>query len=151
VSSPATSAATPTRRATSRCAAATPATPRRCASSSTPPRWTTTRSDIFFGTHDPTTPNRQGNDIGTQYRSAIFTTRPEQDAAARAKIEQLAYEGAFDEPIVTEVEPAGAFWPAEAYHANYFARNGSQPYCRLVVGPKVAKFRSAFAGRRKGN
>ena len=107
--------------------------------------------DIFFGTHDPTTPNRQGNDIGTQYRSAIFTTRPEQDAAARAKIEQLAYEGAFDEPIVTEVEPAGAFWPAEAYHANYFARNGSQPYCRLVVGPKVAKFRSAFSGRRKGN
>ncbi len=107
--------------------------------------------DIFFGIHDPTTPNRQGNDVGTQYRSAIFTTRPEQDAAARAKIEELAFDGAFDEPIVTEVEAAGRFWPAENYHANYFARNGGQPYCRLVVAPKVAKFRSAFAGRRKGN
>lgn len=107
--------------------------------------------DIFFGIHDPTTPNRQGNDVGTQYRSAIFTTGAEQDAAARAKIAELAFDGAFDEPIVTEVEAAGTFWPAERYHANYFARNGGQPYCRLVVAPKVAKFRSAFAGRRKGN
>jgi len=107
--------------------------------------------EIFFATHDPCTLNRQGNDVGTQYRSAIFTTTPEQDAAARVKIEALANEGAFDEPIVTEVEPATTFWPAEAYHANYFARNGAQPYCRMVVGPKVAKFRSAFAGRRKGN
>ena len=107
--------------------------------------------EIFFATHDPCTLNRQGNDVGTQYRSAIFTTTPEQDTAARAKIAALANEGAFDEPIVTEVEPATTFWPAEAYHANYFARNGAQPYCRMVVGPKVAKFRSAFAGRRKGN
>lgn len=107
--------------------------------------------EIFFATHDPCTLNRQGNDVGTQYRSAIFTTTPEQDTAARAKITALANEGAFDEPIVTEVEPATTFWPAEAYHANYFARNGAQPYCRMVVGPKVAKFRSAFAGRRKGN
>ncbi len=107
--------------------------------------------DIFFGIHDPTTPNRQGNDVGTQYRSAIFTTGAEQDGAARAKIAELAFDGAFDEPIVTEVEAAGTFWPAERYHANYFARNGGQPYCRLVVAPKVAKFRSAFAGRRKGN
>ncbi|HOB46259.1 MAG TPA: peptide-methionine (S)-S-oxide reductase MsrA [Zoogloea sp.] len=107
--------------------------------------------DIFFAIHDPTTPNRQGNDVGTQYRSAIFTTSPEQDAIARAKIEALAFEGEFDAPIVTEIEPAATFWPAEPYHANYFARNGAQPYCRMVVGPKVAKFRSAFAGRRKGN
>lgn len=106
--------------------------------------------DIFFAIHDPTTPNRQGNDVGTQYRSAIFTTSPEQDAIARAKIEQLAFEGAFDAPIVTEVEPAGTFWPAEPYHDNYFARNGRQPYCQFVVAPKVAKFRKAFAERRKG-
>ena len=106
--------------------------------------------DIFFAIHDPTTPNRQGNDVGTQYRSAIFTTSPEQDAIARAKIEQLAFEGAFDAPIVTEVEPAGTFWPAEPYHDNYFARNGRQPYCQFVVAPKVAKFRKAFAARRKG-
>ncbi len=106
--------------------------------------------DIFFAIHDPTTPNRQGNDVGTQYRSAIFTTSPEQDAIARAKIAQLAFEGAFDAPIVTEVEPAGTFWPAEPYHDNYFARNGRQPYCQFVVAPKVAKFRKAFAERRKG-
>ncbi|WP_374245989.1 peptide-methionine (S)-S-oxide reductase MsrA [Zoogloea sp.] len=106
--------------------------------------------DIFFAIHDPTTPNRQGNDVGTQYRSAIFTTSPAQDAAARAKIAQLAAEGGFDAPIVTEVEPAGTFWPAEPYHDNYFARNGRQPYCQFVVAPKVAKFRKAFAARRKG-
>lgn len=106
--------------------------------------------DIFFAIHDPTTPNRQGNDVGTQYRSAIFTTSPEQDAIARAMIAQLAFEGAFDAPIVTEVEPAGTFWPAEPYHDNYFARNGRQPYCQFVVAPKVAKFRKVFAERRKG-
>lgn len=107
--------------------------------------------DVFFAIHDPTTPNRQGNDIGTQYRSAIFYLSPEQEAAARAKIEQLAWEGAFDEPIVTEVEPAATFWPAEAYHDNYFARNPNQPYCRYVVAPKVAKFRHSFGARVKGN
>ncbi|WP_374240657.1 peptide-methionine (S)-S-oxide reductase MsrA [Zoogloea sp.] len=107
--------------------------------------------DVFFAIHDPTTPNRQGNDIGTQYRSAIFYLSPEQEAAARAKIEQLAWEGAFDEPIVTEVEPATTFWPAEAYHDNYFARNPNQPYCRYVVAPKVAKFRHSFGARVKGN
>lgn len=107
--------------------------------------------EVFFEIHDPTTPNRQGNDIGTQYRSAIFYLSPEQEAAARAKIEQLAWEGAFDEPIVTEVEPAATFWPAEAYHDNYFARNPNQPYCRYVVAPKVAKFRHSFGARVKGN
>lgn len=106
--------------------------------------------EIFFHTHDPTTLNRQGNDVGTQYRSAIFTTRADQDAVARARIEQLAFEGAFDAPIVTEVEPAGTFWPAEPYHDDYFSRNGNQPYCQYVVAPKVAKFRKAFSGQRKG-
>ena len=107
--------------------------------------------DIFFVIHDPTTPNRQGNDVGTQYRSAIFFTTPEQEAIAAEKIRRLAWEGAFDEPIVTEVEPAATFWPAEAYHDNYFARNPNQPYCRYVVAPKVAKFRHSFGARVKGN
>lgn len=106
---------------------------------------------VFWEAHDPTQGMRQGNDIGTQYRSAIFYLSPEQEAAARAKIEQLAWEGAFDEPIVTEVEPAATFWPAEAYHDNYFARNPNQPYCRYVVAPKVAKFRHSFGARVKGN
>ena len=107
--------------------------------------------EIFFVIHDPTTLNRQGNDIGTQYRSAIFYLSPEQEAAARAMIDQLAWDGAFDAPIVTEVEPATTFWPAEPYHDNYFARNPNQPYCRYVVGPKVAKFRHSFGARVKGN
>ena len=107
--------------------------------------------EVFFEIHDPTTPNRQGNDIGSQYRSAIFYLSPEQEAAARAMIEKLAWDGAFDAPIVTELEPATTFWPAEAYHDDYFARNPNQPYCRYVVGPKVAKFRHSFAARVKGN
>lgn len=105
--------------------------------------------DIFFVIHDPTTLNRQGNDVGTQYRSAVFYTRPEQAAIALAKIEELANEGVFDEPIVTEVVPASTFWPAEPYHDDYFARHGQQPYCQFVVAPKVAKFRKQFGARRK--
>lgn len=105
--------------------------------------------DIFFAIHDPTTPNRQGNDVGTQYRSAIFFTSPEQAVVAQAKIDELANEGAFDAPIVTEVVPAATFWPAEAYHDDYFARHGQQPYCQFVVAPKVAKFRKLFGARRK--
>ena len=107
--------------------------------------------EIFFCIHDPTTPNRQGNDIGSQYRSAIFYLSPEQEAAARAMIDKLAWDGAFDAPIVTEVEPATTFWPAEPYHDNYFARNPNQSYCRFVVAPKVAKFRHSFGARVKGN
>lgn len=105
--------------------------------------------DVFFAIHDPTTLNRQGNDIGTQYRSAIFTLSPEQDAIARAKIAGLKRDAVFPGPIVTEVVPAPHFWPAEVYHHNYFARNGEQPYCAYVVAPKVAKFRSKFAKRVK--
>lgn len=105
--------------------------------------------DVFFAIHDPTTLNRQGNDTGTQYRSAIFTLSPEQEAIARAKIAELTREQAFAGRIVTEVLPAPRFWPAEPYHHNYFARNGAEPYCQYVVGPKVAKFRSRFAKRVK--
>lgn len=103
--------------------------------------------DVFFAIHDPTTLNRQGNDVGTQYRSAIFTTTPQQLELARAKIAELA--PAFGAPIVTEVLPAPRFWPAEDYHHDYFSRNGHEPYCQYVVAPKVAKFRSKFAKRVK--
>lgn len=107
--------------------------------------------DVFFAIHDPTTLNRQGNDVGTQYRSAIFTTSAEQDAIAHAKIAELTRESVFRDPIVTEVLPAPTFWPAETYHDDYFARNPFQPYCQYVVAPKVAKFRSKFAKRVKAS
>ncbi|MBL8460204.1 MAG: peptide-methionine (S)-S-oxide reductase MsrA [Zoogloea sp.] len=105
--------------------------------------------DIFFAIHDPTTPNRQGNDVGTQYRSAIFTTTPEQEALARQKVAELNEEAHFGAPIVTEIVAAPRFWPAEPYHHDYFSRNEHQPYCQYVVAPKVAKFRSKFAKRVK--
>jgi len=105
--------------------------------------------EIFFVIHDPTTLNRQGNDVGTQYRSAIFTHSPEQKAAARRIIEELTAEQAFDDAIVTEIVPAGAFWPAEDYHQEYFKRNAHEPYCQVVVAPKLAKFRKTFAERLK--
>jgi peptide-methionine (S)-S-oxide reductase len=100
--------------------------------------------DVFFTIHDPTTLNRQGNDVGTQYRSAIFYHSPEQERAARAKIAMLAAEHVWDDPIVTEVAPLDVFWPAEAYHRNYFARNPGNPYCSVVIAPKVAKARKTF-------
>jgi peptide-methionine (S)-S-oxide reductase len=105
--------------------------------------------DVFFTIHDPTTLNRQGNDVGTQYRSAIFTHGAAQDAAARDKIDSLTKEGTWDDPIVTVVEPLTSFFPAEDYHAAYFERNGGQPYCQFVVAPKVAKARQKFAARLK--
>ena len=105
---------------------------------------------VFFTIHDPTTPNRQGNDVGTQYRSAIFFHSPEQERAAREVIATLSAEKLWANPIVTEVVPATAFWRAEDYHQEYFARVGSQnPYCSFVVEPKVAKFRKAFTDRLK--
>ena len=103
--------------------------------------------EIFFAIHDPTTLNRQGSDIGTQYRSAIFARSEEQLEEARALIEELGEEGPWDDPIVTEVEPLDAFHPAEAYHDTYYRRNPMQPYCSVVIGPKVAKFRKRFAQR----
>ncbi|MEX2473422.1 MAG: peptide-methionine (S)-S-oxide reductase MsrA [Gemmatimonadota bacterium] len=103
--------------------------------------------EIFFGIHDPTTPNRQGNDVGTQYRSAVFYHTPEQASEASAFIEELGAEDVWDDPIVTEVTEAGAFYPAEADHDDYFSRNGQQPYCRAVIAPKVSKYRKRFAHR----
>jgi peptide-methionine (S)-S-oxide reductase len=105
--------------------------------------------EIFFATHDPTTLNQQGADVGTQYRSVVFTHGAEQDAIARDVIASLTAQGLFDRPIVTEVTPAAPFWPAETYHQGYFARNPSQPYCAAVVSPKLAKFRTRFRDRLK--
>lgn len=105
--------------------------------------------DVFFTIHDPTTLDRQGNDVGTQYRSGIFTHDATQDAEARAKIAELTREGTWDDPIVTVVEPLSSFYPAEDYHEAYFERNGGQPYCQFVVAPKVAKARQKFAARLK--
>ena len=102
---------------------------------------------IFFATHDPTTLNRQGADVGTQYRSAIFPHSPEQRAVAEEVIAELQGEGVWDEPIVTTIEPAGDFYPAEAYHNEYYRRNPRQGYCQVVIAPKVAKFRKQFADR----
>ncbi|MEX2466058.1 MAG: peptide-methionine (S)-S-oxide reductase MsrA [Gemmatimonadota bacterium] len=103
--------------------------------------------EVFFGTHDPTTLNRQGADVGTQYRSVVFCHSAEQERAARDVIAELEREGIWDDPIVTEVAPADRFYPAEAYHDGYFGRNREQPYCRAVIAPKVAKYRQRFAHR----
>jgi peptide-methionine (S)-S-oxide reductase len=102
---------------------------------------------IFFSIHDPTTLNRQGNDVGTQYRSAIFHHSEEQAAAARTVIGEMESDGPWDAPLVTEVAPLGVFYEAEADHDQYFRTNGGQPYCQFVVAPKVAKFRQQFAHR----
>ena len=104
---------------------------------------------IFFAMHDPTTLNRQGNDVGTQYRSVIFYHSPEQKAVAEDTIRELAAEKVFDHPVVTAIEPAQEFYPAEAYHQEYFESHPYQPYCAFVVAPKVQKFRKKFAGRVK--
>ncbi|WP_043003131.1 peptide-methionine (S)-S-oxide reductase MsrA [Comamonas testosteroni] len=100
---------------------------------------------IFFGTHDPTTLNRQGNDVGTQYRSAIFTTDAQQTAEARALLQEMQNEKAFDAPMVTQIEPLTNYWPAEDYHQDYFLQHPGQGYCAFVVGPKVQKFQKAFS------
>jgi peptide-methionine (S)-S-oxide reductase len=105
--------------------------------------------DVFFTIHDPTTPNRQGNDVGTQYRSAIFYHTPEQKAAAEKKITELTETKLWDKPIVTQIEPLSAFYPAEDYHQEYFVRNPYAGYCQVVVAPKVAKARSHFVSMLK--
>ncbi|NPV55834.1 MAG: peptide-methionine (S)-S-oxide reductase MsrA [Anaerolineae bacterium] len=104
---------------------------------------------IFFAIHDPTTLNRQGADVGTQYRSAIFYHDEAQKAAAEAVIEELVDEKLWHDPIVTELVPLQAFYPAEDYHQEYFANNPGQGYCQFVVAPKVAKFRQKFQHRLK--
>jgi peptide-methionine (S)-S-oxide reductase len=101
--------------------------------------------EIFFLIHDPTTLNRQGNDVGTQYRSGIYFTTPEQEGEAKAIINELTQEGACARPIVTEVRPLANYHPAEDYHQDFFARNPYQGYCLAVAAPKVAKFRQTFA------
>ena len=108
--------------------------------------------DVFFTIHDPTTLNRQGADVGTQYRSAIFHHSPGQEAVARDVIAGLERQGLWPRPVVTELVAAGRFFAAEAYHRNYFARNPGQGYCRAVVAPKVAKARTRFFDKlRKGS
>ena len=105
---------------------------------------------IFFSIHDPTQLNRQGNDVGTQYRSVIFTHSDRQRAIAQQVLAQVTNERWYDSPIVTQVMPLNNnYWPAETYHQNYFAQHPEQSYCALVVAPKVAKFRQTFAHRRK--
>jgi len=101
--------------------------------------------EIFFVIHDPTTPNRQGNDVGTQYRSGIYFTTEEQRSTAQALLDELARDQAFDRPVVTELLPLANYWPAEAYHQDFFERNPHQGYCMAVAAPKVAKFRKTFA------
>ncbi len=105
--------------------------------------------DVFFTLHDPTTLNRQGADVGTQYRSVIFTHSPEQQAIAERTIADLTEARLWDDPIVTAVEPFTRFYPAEDYHQEYFARNPAQGYCRVVIAPKVAKFRKQHLARLK--
>ena len=104
--------------------------------------------DVFFATHDPTQLNRQGNDVGTQYRSAIFPASPEQEAAARRGIARAAAD--WPAPIVTTIEPMGSWYPAEDYHQDYWSGEGqSNPYCLAVIPPKLQKLRKRFAARLK--
>ena len=104
---------------------------------------------VFFTIHDPTTLNRQGADVGTQYRSAIFYNSPEQKAVAERVIAELQAEGVWDDPIVTEVKPLEIFYPAEEYHRDYYRRNPNQGYCRAVIAPKVAKVRKLYLEKLK--
>lgn len=107
--------------------------------------------EIFFAIHDPTTLDRQGNDVGPQYRSVIFFHDDRQRQEARAALARLQASGRFSAPPVTEVSPAVTFWPAEDYHQSYFEGHGHEPYCQYVVAPKVAKFIKAFPQRLRSN
>lgn len=104
---------------------------------------------VFFTIHDPTTLNRQGADVGTQYRSVIFYHTPRQHGDAQAVIAELAAEGLWEREVVTQLVPFSEFWPAEDYHQHYFQNNPVQPYCALTIAPKVAKFRKKFFERLK--
>jgi peptide-methionine (S)-S-oxide reductase len=103
----------------------------------------------FWTSHDPTQLNRQGNDVGTQYRSVIYYHNDEQKQKAENYKKQLNDEKAWDKPVVTEISPATTFYKAEDYHQNYYNENGSQPYCQFVVGPKVDKFKKVFKAKLK--
>ena len=106
--------------------------------------------EIFFATHDPTQLNRQGNDVGTQYRSGIYFTTPEQKAVADALMAEIGKDALFDAPVVTEVAPLAHYFAAEDYHQDFFERNPHQGYCLAVAAPKVAKFRQTFRALAKG-
>ena len=106
---------------------------------------------IFFALHDPTTRNRQGNDIGTQYRSAVFYHSDAQRVIAQKVISELTSQGVWSSPATTEVVPAETFYPAEEYHQHYFERNPQQPYCQAMIGPKMAKLRSIYREKLKSN
>jgi len=105
--------------------------------------------EVFWGVHDPTTLNRQGADVGTQYRSVIFYTNDNQKKLAEEYKTKLNVSGAFPQPVVTEISPLKAFYKAENYHQNYFNENGSQPYCSLVIKPKLEKFKKVFGDKMK--
>jgi len=105
--------------------------------------------EVFFTIHDPTTLNRQGNDVGTQYRSAIYFHSPQQQAEAAALLDEFATANAFGASVVTALSPAGTFYPAEDYHQRYYRNNAHQSYCQFVVAPKLAKFHQLFAAKRK--
>lgn len=105
--------------------------------------------EVFWKTHDPTTLNRQGADVGTQYRSVVFYHNDEQKQLTEAYKQKLDASGAFPRPIVTEISPLKAFFKAEDYHQNYFNQHGENPYCQMVVRPKVEKFQKVFAGKLK--
>ena len=105
--------------------------------------------NVFFAIHDPTTLNRQGADVGTQYRSAIFYHDDAQRRTAEEVVRELEAEHVFDDSIVTKIEPLKAFYPAEEYHREYYRRNQNQPYCRAVIAPKVAKLRSKYLEKLK--
>jgi peptide-methionine (S)-S-oxide reductase len=100
---------------------------------------------VFFATHDPTTPNRQGNDVGTQYRSTVLYANEEQQREAKGLIKELNESKAFGKPVVTTVEPLGEFYPAEEYHQKYFANNPYQPYCQFTIPPKLHKLHKQFS------
>ena len=105
--------------------------------------------EAYFAIHDPTTKNRQGNDVGTQYRSVIFTLSPQQEKTAHLLIAELAAQQTWHGPIVTEIHPAPTFWPAESYHQDYLAHHPTEPYCMAVVTPKAVKLRKMFKDRLK--
>jgi peptide-methionine (S)-S-oxide reductase len=105
--------------------------------------------EIFFGTHDPTQLNRQGTDFGTQYRSVIFYHNEQQKATSEEVIAELEREKIFDKPIVTELEPLKAFYPAEDYHKDYFKKHPKQPYCQAVIAPKISKLQKTYLSKLK--
>jgi peptide-methionine (S)-S-oxide reductase len=105
--------------------------------------------EVFWEAHDPTSLNRQGNDVGTQYRSAIFYHNPEQKQKAEHYKSELDKSGAYNKPVVTEITPFTVFYPAENYHQDYYKLNGSQPYCSFVIRPKVEKFEKVFKDKLK--